>query len=154
VGRLHDHSGCLLQHGTPEEPRDYSLAADLRKQGKSTGPSVMFCPECFRPMASGTTSCSKCGWVKPAQLASQVEEVAERKVLSMDEVRALRGAPRGQQAAEYKRMVEECRKAGTGGAMLKFKELFGSWPYFSKSEIAAADEGKGRLGMHVVIGGK
>ena len=26
--RIHDHAGCILHHGLPDDPRDYSLTAD------------------------------------------------------------------------------------------------------------------------------
>ncbi len=55
-----DHAGCMLEHGLPQDDREFSLAGDARR-AKNAGDSARECPACHRVVPNGTRMCPACG---------------------------------------------------------------------------------------------
>mgnify|MGYP000848283498 CR=1 FL=1 len=54
-----DHAGCALEHGLPQDDREYSLEG--KKRRAKSGISVKECPKCFAACASTAKTCFFCG---------------------------------------------------------------------------------------------
>lgn len=143
--RIHDHAGCLVQHGPPDEDRDYSLTADLRRQRKkeSGGEAVVNCPQCLRVCRVLDVRCPACGFQfeqrhTPGGERGKVKTV-EGGLVTLEEIRRRRQAelherPVEERAAEYKRLLAVAERKGyaAGWAAHKYRSTFGVWPRFPK----------------------
>lgn len=58
--RIHDHSGCVVAHGFPDDDRQWSLSVNRKKPAV---PGLRQCPTCFCINAAGAEVCSECGYV-------------------------------------------------------------------------------------------
>ena len=58
-----DHGGCALEHGLPQDDREFSLEAATKRRGKkgAAAPATKICPECFAVLAPATRVCPECG---------------------------------------------------------------------------------------------
>lgn len=54
-----DHAGCALEHGLPQDDREYSLEG--KKKRAKSAVSVKECPKCFAALPSSAKVCSFCG---------------------------------------------------------------------------------------------
>ena len=70
-----DHAGNSLQHGLPDDDREWSLEdrKKSRKKGQQSEVPVRQCPKCFRVFAPAP-KCPQCGH----QIAVQVREIEQR----------------------------------------------------------------------------
>lgn len=67
-----DHAGCALEHGLPQEDRQWSLEPPKkRKLGK---PPTKLCPECYCIVPAATPVCPECGFAFPPAERSELEE--------------------------------------------------------------------------------
>lgn len=141
--RIHDHAGCLALHGPPDEDRDYSLTADVRRGRKSdAGEAVVNCPQCLRACRVLDRLCPACGFLFEERAARPGErEVVEVTggLVSLEEIRAerqrqLHSRPLEERAAEYKRLlvVADRKSYSTGWAAHQYRATFGVWPRFPK----------------------
>lgn len=133
---IHDHAGALLEHGLPDEQRDYSLEADIARSKRDQAPGVVQCPPpCGRIYPSEVPFCPECGAGNAKQRTAadgerEVEEVRAQRKLAIDEIRQLRNVSIRTQAAEYKRLLKLAEHKGykSGWAAHQFKATFGEWP--------------------------
>lgn len=144
IALIHDHAGCMAHHGLPDEDRDYSLTADVKRRD-ATGGGVQQCPECLRIRRSLEYRCS-CGYVfeEPAaaeEHEQQEIEYIEGQVLSIDEIRKLRHASTLEKAAEFKRLQRVAERKGykTGWAGHQYRKTYGVWPRFSDGVLATVE---------------
>jgi DNA repair protein RadD len=165
--RLHDHAGVILDHGLPEQDRDYTLTPD-RKPGAAP---VRRCPKCFCVNLAGATACSECGVSLRAEGESKEREIAtvHGDKIDLDALRAeidqlaakrraaglpelpplalakISKATPPEKAAEYLRLCEEARKRGfkAGWAGFRYRDVFGAYPDYSDDflkSISPAEE--------------
>ncbi len=55
-----DHGGCALEHGLPQDPREFCLDPP-RKPKRQTGPLSKTCPQCQAVLPLATRVCPECG---------------------------------------------------------------------------------------------
>lgn len=154
--RIHDHAGCILQHGLPDDPRDYSLSADVSQQREPTETmgKIRQCGGCYviwRPVGN-QAACPECGWVAPARAPKIVNTGIQER--SLDEIRDARAVAQAlvaqalqrkrnttepERREEYVRLLRQAQARGykPGWAAIRFKEAFGYWPPKSYSQEAA-----------------
>lgn len=86
-----DHAGCVLEHGLPQEDREYSLEG--RKKRAKSAVSVKECPICFGALPSQTRVCTYCGHAFVATSSAEGEALSERDgqlvEMRVDALRAL-----------------------------------------------------------------
>ena len=58
-----DHGGCVLEHGLPQDDREFSLEGARKKRGKPAPAPVRPCPKCFAVLPLGTRLCPYCSQV-------------------------------------------------------------------------------------------
>lgn len=156
---IHDHAGCALRHGLPDDDRSYELTATPARVVE-----LSTCPYCHllvgRARADGT--CKNCGGLIapvcqlcsvvpckcPRSARSAPEQVAGTRI-DVEEIRRRRGdlsdrqltkiatATRRQRAAEYLRLVELCKRKGWGSSWVTraYADTFGEFPRFSEEEL-------------------
>jgi superfamily II DNA or RNA helicase len=58
-----DHGGCALEHGLPQDDREFSLEGAKKKRLKKAlvVPTTKLCPSCFAVLPPGTNLCPECG---------------------------------------------------------------------------------------------
>jgi superfamily II DNA or RNA helicase len=79
-----DHAGCCLEHGFPDDEREWTLDG-VRKRftGDIRGPSVRMCKNCWAAHSSNSPRCPFCGWEPekqdgmPDQVDGSLTEVTE-----------------------------------------------------------------------------
>ncbi len=138
LARIHDHAGCMVEHGTPDMDRDYSLEADSKKAKKSSGPAVLVCPACMCTCPHGADVCPECGEVFEVRKRGREVMLVEGVAMTIDQIRALHAshaetvsrATMTDKAAEWKRLDAVRRRKGfqPGFVAHAFKDQFGVWP--------------------------
>lgn len=131
---IHDHGGCIAQHGLPAADREYSLDLDDRPSGDTERlPPLRTCKACFAiyPAASGT-ACPACGHVNPASPRDVPKEIDNESVkrIPISELPFFKEASESKQRAHYEKLVAAAAEAGhrPGAAAMKFKAIYGHWP--------------------------
>ena len=71
-----DHAGCALEHGLPQDDREYSLEG--KKRRAKSGISVKECPKCFAACASTAKTCFFCGHPFVETVSDAGEPLRER----------------------------------------------------------------------------
>ncbi len=70
-----DHANCIMKHGLPDQPREWSLDGLDRSRAKvASGPPVRQCMACFAVFVASCRACPECGAV-PEYAGRTVEEV-------------------------------------------------------------------------------
>lgn len=142
--RIHDHAGCILQHGLPDDPRDYSLTADTattRNTEAAVGP-IRQCGACYviwRP-AGGQRSCPECGWSPPERQPQvitagiqerSIEDIrAQRKAKQIAAAKRRQATPQSGRIEQFRQLLKTAEERGHNPkwAFIRFKERFGYWP--------------------------
>jgi DNA repair protein RadD len=92
-----DHAGCVLEHGLPDEERDWSLAGAKRKPKEvdRAALAVRMCLTCWCAFSSRLQACPACGAVYQRKVepiktvAGELQEVTGKPMkISADPVRA------------------------------------------------------------------
>lgn len=77
---IHDHAGCALLHGLPEQPREWTLtrtatAGKKAKQVNLPVDDIRVCPDCGRVLEKSAAVCP-CGYAfKTAEIRESAEEL-------------------------------------------------------------------------------
>lgn len=139
--RIHDHAGCVLRHGLPDDDRDYGLQSDDRKSGKRVDP-LRRCEECgaiYDP-AKSPDRCPEC---KAEPTKEQRREIEQRKEAEVIDLQAAAQAMKSRQQRERNRAdsdeakrerfsgwLREARQNGykDGWAWHRFAEWYGVMP--------------------------
>lgn len=130
-----DHAGAVFQHGFPEDPVRWTLAADKRAESAQQGAGgygnerrLTTCPECHAVRMAGRP-CTACGW-RPRPRGAAVD-VADGELAHVDQDGTAK-APEYDQASFYRQLLGIAEEKGyrRGWASHKFKEKFGKWPPF------------------------
>lgn len=134
VCRIHDHGGCIMEHGMPDADREYRLDADSKQKDEAQKlMPLRTCKACFAIFSalSGSDACPQCGHVNPPM-------VRELREIDNDSVRAvpLSELPKFKHASEdtrkehYARLLRVAVEKGhrKGAAAMKFRAIYGVWP--------------------------
>jgi DNA repair protein RadD len=72
-----DHAGCCLEHGFPDDEREWTLDGEGSgsKRSKDDAPSVRMCKACWAAYRATLAACPYCGW-KPERVERIPDEVA------------------------------------------------------------------------------
>ena len=129
--RIHDHAGCILRHGLPDQDRDYALDADVRsKPGKEKQPGIRRCKSCLAVYASDLPACPVCGLAPPVT-NRRIQEVDDASVqaVRLEEIKAVE-APVEVRRGYWERCMETARERNyaPGWASYRYKARFGTWP--------------------------
>lgn len=102
-----DHAGCAMQHGLPDDEREWSL--DGRKRGKRSGVAelaIQQCPSCFCVFQKGPDCCPGCGVELPKKPRAELKEV-EGELQEIDVTAARKERKKEQGAARtIKQLVD------------------------------------------------
>ena len=115
-----DHAGCALEHGLPQDARQFSLEGTKKRKGGRMSPPTKTCPECFAVVAVATRICPSCG-VELMEAREVPEEAADALVeVTPEDVRRI----------EWERLQREAARRGykPGWAFYRYKERFGEKP--------------------------
>ncbi|MFH0899843.1 MAG: zinc ribbon domain-containing protein, partial [Pseudomonadota bacterium] len=80
------HAGCALEHGLPQDDRQYSLDPSPKKKGSKSPPPVKVCPECQAVLPLAARVCPHCGVVlsesheMPGERRGELVEVTPEQV--------------------------------------------------------------------------
>ncbi len=118
-----DHAGCAIEHGLPQDDREYTLdAAKKRKKGAENEAPCRTCPACFMVLPVTAKVCPGCGF----------EFIAEARVL--DEIDGqlveVRPATIEEKREEWDRLCALALQRGyqRGWIFHRYKEKFGTKP--------------------------
>lgn len=76
-----DHAGCAVEHGLPQDDRDFTLdARPKRKRGAADLPPAKTCGQCFAVVPTPTRVCPECGFEWPAPERDPIAEEAGQLV--------------------------------------------------------------------------
>jgi len=128
-----DHAGCVMEHGLPQQDREFSLETRKKKQGQGASePPAKVCIECFAIVPLSVRGCPECG-VQLAVERDDVEETPDELVeVTVDDVQRL----------EWQRLqaLASLRGYKPGWAIHRFREKFGEPPSATVRAAAAPVE--------------
>ncbi len=127
-----DHAGCVMEHGLPQQDREFSLEGAKKRKGQGGGePPAKMCPECFAVVPLSVRECPACSATLSAP-REDVEETADELVeVTVDDVQRL----------EWQRLqaLASLRGYKPGWAIHRYREKFGEPPRFKRTELANAE---------------
>lgn len=86
-----DHAGCAMQHGLPDDEREWSLEGKDKRKRKSDDEaelSVRQCGSCFHIFRAGVAACPKCGEALPVKGRAELQVAAgELEKLDIEAIR-------------------------------------------------------------------
>lgn len=109
-----DHGGCALEHGLPQDDREFSLEGRKKRSGASGDAPARECPTCSAVVAIQTRVCPECGTVLFVE--REVPKEDERELV---EVTGALGPRRPTGPS----LFETVRRAARGGGRLSWSEL-------------------------------
>jgi superfamily II DNA or RNA helicase len=115
-----DHGGCVLEHGLPQDDRNFSLEGSKKKRNGKAGAPVRTCPSCFAVLPLCTRICPECDTV----LIEQAEVPQEREGTLVE----VRSDDLKRIELERLRSIADERGYKTGWVYYRFKERFGEAP--------------------------
>lgn len=135
VARIHDHAGCIDEHGLPDMIRDYSLDSDRECAGSNGAlPSLTTCKACrAKFLAMLGPDCPACGHVnKPAVgsgIPGEIDNASVREIPIRDLPR-FKDAFMDAKKEHYKRLLATAKANGwrRGAAAQKFNGIYREWP--------------------------
>lgn len=111
-----DHAGCVMQHGLPDDEREWSLEGRKKgKRGAVADLAIQQCPECFFVFQKGPDSCPGCGHVLPIKGRAELQQV-EGELQEIDLVQARKDRKKEQGSA---RTIRELVALGIRRGMKK-----------------------------------
>lgn len=119
-----DHAGVVIEHGFPQDDRDFSLNVNERAPRTSVAKQ---CPRCFAIMGSGVPYCAECGLKFDSSGASSPDEEVEVVAGELVEIRAANVTEKKSIYFDFLREAIEANRK-SGWAAHRFKDRFGEWP--------------------------
>ena len=118
-----DHAGNVLEHGLPQDDREFSLDPPKRRQASKGGPAVKTCEECYAIAPAAARECPACG--APFAVAEE-DKTAERD----GELVEVRAATADEKRAEFDRLVKLASERGYRGGWVyhRYREKYGVGP--------------------------
>lgn len=135
---LMDHAGCVLEHGFPQEHREYSLdvPAKKKKRKEDDEVGVTVCENCFAIFPSKIRICPECGHKREVQ-ERRVKEDREGSLqeltpeeLKKIRVKKAREIPWNERVGRLAGLYVQADEKGykQAWAHYKFREDVGQWP--------------------------
>ncbi len=115
-----DHGGCVLQHGLPQDDRQFSLKTRKKRSTNSSAP-VRTCPSCFAVLALSKRMCPECG----EALSGEPDEMPDERDGTLIEV-SHEDLKRFELEKLHKIALERGYKPGW--IYYRYKEKFGEAP--------------------------
>jgi len=132
-----DHAGCVLHHGLPDDPVEWTLAEDRRAENprhasrsKGDAPTLRTCPECKAIRTAGKP-CTACGWLPRARPGSVEVIDGELELVDPKKRRPTKSEYSPAQKAQfYSELLWIARERGyqEGWVSHKYHKKFGVWP--------------------------
>jgi DNA repair protein RadD len=118
-----DHAGCMIEHGLPQDDREFSLEAKS-KRARTVTTTCKTCESCFAIVPLATRICPACGMEFPVATA---EDKTEEKPGELVEVRP---ATNDEKRAVWDQLCATAIEKGyqSGWAYHRYKEKFGVAP--------------------------
>jgi DNA repair protein RadD len=133
LARIHDHAGCLLAHGMPDEDREYALDCDTRASSskREALAPLRTCRECLRIFDAAEERCPACGYVN--ETTRKPPREVEGPQVEAIPIEELRGRVLARAGDESRFLAELRARASASGYSPKwvgimFKERYGRWP--------------------------
>lgn len=116
-----DHAGVVLDHGLPQDDREFSLDPPKKKRNREV--TCKMCPSCF---AIVPLSARECGCGHLFEVAEPEDKTAERD----GELVEVRPATQEEKRADWDAICKKAIEKGyqPGWAKYRFKEKYGVWP--------------------------
>jgi superfamily II DNA or RNA helicase len=85
-----DHAGCALEHGLPQDDREFSLEGTKKRARTATDAPVRECPACCAVVGIGTRVCPECGHelITTRELPPELEGALVEATTSFSRTRA------------------------------------------------------------------
>lgn len=115
-----DHGGCALEHGLPQDTREFSLEGRKKKVSTSVASSVRECPSCEAVLGITTRICPACGYQLVAERELPEEEVGKLVEVQAD---AFSVKPKAAARSDYRATVDALRLAARSGGKLSWGDL-------------------------------
>lgn len=113
-----DHAGCMLQHGLPCQPREWSLEGRQKgkRKKKDDEPDVYVqqCNQCYAVFEPGPDNCPSCGAIIKKKVRKIEQAEGELEAVDMDAVRRERKLEQGKA-----RTLEDLIRLGISRGMKK-----------------------------------
>jgi len=116
-----DHAGCALEHGLPQDDREFSLDAPKKRRTVTT--TCKTCPQCYAIVALATRQC-ECGHIFEVAPAEDKTVEADGKLVEV------RPATQEEKRADWDAICKTAIEKGyqPGWAKYRFKEKYSVWP--------------------------
>jgi superfamily II DNA or RNA helicase len=131
-----DHAGNVLEHGLPQDDREFSLDPPKKRQSSKGGPACKTCEQCYAIAPAAARVCPACGADFPVVETDKTEERDGELV----EVRA---ATQDEKRVEFDRLMKVASERGYRGGWVyhRYREKFGvappaAWSSEAKKAIA------------------
>jgi superfamily II DNA or RNA helicase len=116
-----DHAGCALEHGLPQDDREFSLdSAPKRARGPTEAPARE-CPACLAVVGIGTRVCPECG--HELMTTRELPEERDGALVEATEAIARPRAPPRAGSAGDRGLRETLRNAARSGGRLSWDAL-------------------------------
>lgn len=128
--RIHDHAGCIMEHGLPNAPRDYALTSDVQKKKRSArdqreAQQIRVCLKCYAMYPAELEACPACGHANPKRVR-KIKHI-DGEAISLEEA-AARGAekkrawvPDSRAYAVFAGLLAEAERKGYNRAWIKIR---------------------------------
>jgi DNA repair protein RadD len=137
IARIHDHAGCIMEHGAPDLDRDYSLESDTHPKPKSDVDGepeeapLRTCEECLRIYDSALPACPSCGHRNTKQRKPPRE--VDGTPIPLEEIVRIKAEDQ-QKRKDKGRFLRELREEAAAKGHnpkwvgITFKNRYGHWP--------------------------
>jgi DNA repair protein RadD len=117
-----DHAGCAVQHGLPDEDREFRLDAPKRRRAAGLAP-VKTCPSCYAVLPASAGTCPACG----EEFAIERTAPSENVKVDLEE---MTHAATDERRRYWDKLCATARDRGykPGWAAHQFKARFRTWP--------------------------
>lgn len=118
-----DHSGNVLEHGLPQDDREFTLESTKKK--RATAPTTCkTCPECFAVVPLSSRVCPECGTAFP------LPEPEDKTVERDGELVEVKPSTQDEKRRVWDEICATAIKRGyaRGWASHRFKDKFHTWP--------------------------
>jgi superfamily II DNA or RNA helicase len=115
-----DHGGCALEHGLPQDDREFSLEGRKKRDKAPSEATARECPSCNAVIGINTRTCPSCGYQLIADKALPEEEAG-----NLIEVRAgeLPAKPATHRPKELRTQIDLMRAAARNGGRVTWADL-------------------------------
>ena len=124
-----DHSGNAIEHGLPQDDRDFSLESRKRRPAATSEAPCKTCDQCYAVLPAGTQVCPHCGYTFAPAETKDVAEVS-------GQLERIEPATPAAKRAFWDLVCVQAKERGykRGWAYYRYKERFGVKPAFAFPE--------------------